>query len=238
MVSFGLYAHLKSSLECNPIRSNYGTSRYSENSWIPQPKLWFAASIPDTFGRLWFGSHNVGCVCVCARADTCSVLSNSLLTVALQVSLSMGFSRQEYWTGLPFLPPENLPDPGIQPVSYISCIGRLILYYLCHLGSHNTGCFWGSKWDHLHSVRHCLLPPLGRDGTQIPGDFFRQSFSSFLMDLNSIPFWIKRWQCLRVFPHPSGVWCEYSIKVPYIKTVLKQLRIFQCQPYTACHSNP
>ena len=183
------------------------------------------------------------CVCVCVCAGACSVLSNSLLTVALQVSLSIGFSRQEYWSGLLFLPPGNLdpgnlPDSGIQPASYISCIGRLSLYHLCHLGSHNTGCFWGSKWGHFHPLRHCLLPPLRRDGTQIPRDFFRQSFSSFLMYLNNISFWIKRWQCFRVFPHPSGVRYEYSINVPYIKTLVKQLRIFQCQPYTACHSNP
>ena len=38
-------------------------------------------------------------------------------TVALQASLSMGFSRQEYWSGLPFLSPEDLPDPGIEPRS-------------------------------------------------------------------------------------------------------------------------
>ena len=29
----------------------------------------------------------------------------------------MGFSRQEYWSGLPFPPPGNLPDPGIEPVA-------------------------------------------------------------------------------------------------------------------------
>ena len=34
----------------------------------------------------------------------------TLWTVACQVPLSMGFSRQEYWSGLPFLPPENLPE--------------------------------------------------------------------------------------------------------------------------------
>ena len=157
------------------------------------------------------------CVCVGGWVGACSVLSNSLSTVALQVSLSVGFCRQEYWSGLPFLPPGNLPDPGIQPVPYISCTGRLILYHLCHLGSHNTGCFWGSKWSHLHSLRHCLFPSLGRDETQIPRDLFRQSFSSFLMDLNNIPFWIKGWQCFRVFPHPSSVRHEYSINVPYIK---------------------
>ena len=35
-------------------------------------------------------------------------------TVAHQVPLSMGFSRQGYWSGLPFPPPGNLPDPGIK----------------------------------------------------------------------------------------------------------------------------
>ena len=38
-------------------------------------------------------------------------------TVAHQVPLSMGFSRQEYWNGLPFPSLGNLPHPGIKPVS-------------------------------------------------------------------------------------------------------------------------
>ena len=37
--------------------------------------------------------------------------------LAYQASLSMGFSRQEYWSGLPFPSPEDLPDPGIEPGS-------------------------------------------------------------------------------------------------------------------------
>ena len=38
-------------------------------------------------------------------------------TVALQASLSMEFFKQEYWSGLPFHSPEDLPDPGIEPWS-------------------------------------------------------------------------------------------------------------------------
>ena len=38
-------------------------------------------------------------------------------TVALQAPLFMEFSRQEYWNGLPFPSPEDLPDPGIEPGS-------------------------------------------------------------------------------------------------------------------------
>ena len=38
-------------------------------------------------------------------------------TVACQAPLSIGFSRQEYWSGLPFPSPGDLPDPGIEPGS-------------------------------------------------------------------------------------------------------------------------
>ena len=38
-------------------------------------------------------------------------------TVAHQALPSMGFSRKEYWSGLPFPSPGDLPDPGIEPVS-------------------------------------------------------------------------------------------------------------------------
>ena len=41
----------------------------------------------------------------------------TLWTVAYQAPPSMGFSRQEYWSGLPFPSPGDLPDPGIEPWS-------------------------------------------------------------------------------------------------------------------------
>ena len=50
----------------------------------------------------------------------CSVVSSSFTTswnVAHQAPLSMGFPRQEYWSRLPFPPPGNPPNPGIEPVS-------------------------------------------------------------------------------------------------------------------------
>ena len=55
----------------------------------------------------------------------CRVLSYVWLftapwTVAHQSPLPMGFSRQEYWSGLPFPTPENLPDPGIELMSLAS----------------------------------------------------------------------------------------------------------------------
>ena len=47
-------------------------------------------------------------------------MSNSVVTawtVARLVPGSMGFSGQEYWSGLSFPPPGDLPDPGMEPVS-------------------------------------------------------------------------------------------------------------------------
>ena len=44
----------------------------------------------------------------------------TLWTIALQAPPSMGFSRQEYWSGLPCPPPGDLPDPGITPGSLLS----------------------------------------------------------------------------------------------------------------------
>ena len=49
--------------------------------------------------------------------------------VAYQAPLSKGFSRQEYWSGLPFLSSGDLPDPGIEPGSPAF---RQILYRLGH----------------------------------------------------------------------------------------------------------
>ena len=56
-------------------------------------------------------------------------------TATLQDPLSLGFSRQACWSRLPLPPPGDLPHPGIEPASYISCIGRWILYHKHHLGS-------------------------------------------------------------------------------------------------------
>ena len=57
-------------------------------------------------------NHMCVCVCVCV-VQSCLTLRN-LITVAHQAPLSMGFSGQEYWSGLPFLSPGDLPDPGMK----------------------------------------------------------------------------------------------------------------------------
>ena len=50
-------------------------------------------------------------------------------TAAYQAPPSMGFSRQEYWSGVPLPSPGDLPDTDQTRVSYISCIGRRVLYH-------------------------------------------------------------------------------------------------------------
>ena len=95
----------------------------------------------------------------------CSVTSGSWQPhgfVAHQASLSMGFSRQEYWCRLPFLSTGDLPDPGIKPASpYVSCIVRQILYHLSQVQ-----CLMQKEWhtdgivdNHIYSsvLSHSLL---------------------------------------------------------------------------------
>ena len=66
-----------------------------------------------------FHLHEHMCVCVCV----CVLVTQSCLTLCNPVDCSplgfsvMGFSRQGYWSGLPFLSPGDLPDPGIEPGS-------------------------------------------------------------------------------------------------------------------------
>ena len=57
------------------------------------------------------------CCCCCWVTQLCPAFLQPPWTVAHQAPLSMGFSRQEYWSGLPFPSPGDLPDPGIKPES-------------------------------------------------------------------------------------------------------------------------
>ena len=50
----------------------------------------------------------------------CRILCDPMDCIAHHAPLSMGISRQEYWSGLPCPPPGDLPDPGMEPVSLMS----------------------------------------------------------------------------------------------------------------------
>ena len=56
-------------------------------------------------------------VVVVSVAQSCPTLCDPMDYIAHQVPLSMGFSRQEYWSGLPFPSAGGPPDPGIEPGS-------------------------------------------------------------------------------------------------------------------------
>ena len=62
-------------------------------------------------------------------------LSAILWTLALQAPLSMGFSRQECWSGLPFPPPGDLPDPDPEPTSPVSTALQADYLLLSHQGN-------------------------------------------------------------------------------------------------------
>ena len=56
----------------------------------------------------------------CTHIQSCPTLCWTPWTVTHQASLSMEFSRQEFWSELPFPNPGNLPDPGIEPNSFVA----------------------------------------------------------------------------------------------------------------------
>ena len=75
---------------------------------------------------------------VCVPSECTSVLSRAWfcdpMTVALQGPLSLGFPRQEYWSGLPFPPPGDLPDSGMEPSFLCFLHGQVRSLLLSHLG--------------------------------------------------------------------------------------------------------
>ena len=72
---------------------------------------------------------------VCIRAQLYTTLCDPMDCSPPGSSLSMRFSRQEYWSGLPFLPPEDLPDSEIKLASSVSLAYQVGSLPLSHLGS-------------------------------------------------------------------------------------------------------
>ena len=106
---------------------------YLESAWTPGPgphssPPLLLESVDWWSSDAWNDAECLGCpllqdldmrVYMHAHVLSHSVVSDSAgpWTVARQTPLSMEFSRQEYWSGLPNSPPGNLPDPGIKPES-------------------------------------------------------------------------------------------------------------------------
>jgi len=97
--------------------------------WIPDPPLAVGSVVSylTCFSFNFIVKWGWWCVfwglCMCAWVlshFSCVQLSVTPCTVALQAPLSMGFSRQEYWSSLPCPPPGDLPDPGTELTSLTS----------------------------------------------------------------------------------------------------------------------
>ena len=73
----------------------------------------------QSVGHDWATELNLPYLDHVCESVSFSIMCDSLWpwTIAYQASLPMGFSKQEYWSGLPFPPPGYLPDPGIKPRS-------------------------------------------------------------------------------------------------------------------------
>ena len=86
------------------------------------------------------------CVCVCVRARARSVMSDSSQVHGLyhRFLCPWKFSRPQYWSKLLFPPLGDLPDPQIEPVSWVSCIDTWILYY-------------SATWEALSHLGECYL---------------------------------------------------------------------------------
>ena len=88
--------------------------------------LWYIGRSSHCEHRVLAVYHQTSCrreVCVCMFLLNCSVMSHSLPTHGLQpnsLPFSMRFSKQEYWSGLPFPPPGDLPNLWIEPLSLTS----------------------------------------------------------------------------------------------------------------------
>ena len=89
-------------------------------------------------------------------------------TVTIQAPLSMGFSRQEYWSGLPCPPPGDLPNPGIKPASLTSpaLAGRFF----------TTSAIWDSSWGSGNLVEQ--LTGLGKPVSS-PGYWLTKTINKY-----------------------------------------------------------
>ena len=80
-------------------------------------------------------------------------------TVAFQAPLPMGFSRQEYWSGLPFPSSEDLPDPGIEP--------RSLMSPALASGFFTTSVTWKPMWCQANHLVKGYRPGLGPSHQEI-----------------------------------------------------------------------
>ena len=146
----------------------------------------------------------------------------TLWTRARQAPLSMGFSRQEYWGGLPCSPPRDLPNPGMEPTSLMS-------------PSLAGGCFATSAtWEALQ-VRvaiNCVTHTHTDTRTRMPQRALLSIYLSKLpLMLEAAPPWKSH-----LFSLPQTSFCTSLPAVPLISPVLPSSSFSIAVPLPCCKS--
>ena len=96
--------------------------------------------------------ENQLCTCMCAQSFSPVQLFVTPWTVARQAPQSMEFSRQEYWSGLPFPTPENFPNPEIEPAFLATSALQVDSLPLSHRGSQLCTSLSNSQFSNIKLV--------------------------------------------------------------------------------------
>ena len=145
-------------------------------------------------------------------------LFETLWAVASQAPLSTGFSRKEYWSGLPFPPPGDIPDPGIEPTFPalqedslpLSTRGALCTHsFLKNIKLSRTNRDW---FPHLWPTTYAnfSLPPSSSC------HFYSKSGSLFSLPVITIPW--KKWKLIShvwLFATPWTVVCQVPLSMEF-----------------------
>ena len=128
---------------------------------------------------------------------SCVWLSVILWSIVWQASLSMGFSRQEYWSGLLCLLPGDLPDPGVEPTSLTSpaLTGRFFTISTTWEAPHSTSVQFSrsvvsdSLWpdEFQHSRLPCPSPTPGELDSRPSSQWCHPAISSSVVPFSSCP---------------------------------------------------
>ena len=121
---------------------------------IFQARVWSGLPLPSPaqpykcISKCYFLYGNVPRRCVLSYFS-CVRLFVTLWTIAHQAPLSIGFSRQEHWSGFPCPPPGDLPDPGIKLTSFMSPVLA---------GGFFTSATWEAPPEDRRGLSHFLFP--------------------------------------------------------------------------------
>ena len=160
----------------------------------------------------------------------------TLWTITLQAPLSMGSSREEYWSGLPCPPPGDLPDLGIKPMSLLSPALAGDFF--------TTSATWEAQYKHffVHYIGFSTLTIM----LSINKDTFTFSFqSSFLFLFLTLFFWpgapMNYWTVVRVDVFVSFLILEeniHSVTVKYDVQFSRSVVSDSLRPHESQHARP